>query len=225
MCRPRAPRSRRLRRRELHSASGYADAVPLDQLEPAQGCMADSQNRLRFVIKRWKRWPRRPELRRASASRSARPCRSTTSRRQPGGNLTALVKAISPMGLAYLHVLRSAPLPNASSCCVRSSATVPGAVAHSSAKPAMPRWRGAADFIVFGKLFLANPDLPARFEQRALNPFEVSRSIRREKELQTTRRSRQDGFIHVAMQTQLMDVRARCRASSMAQMFSPPTRR
>jgi N-ethylmaleimide reductase len=67
---------------------------------------------------------------------------------------TELTMAISPMGLAYLHVLRSAPLPNIFEIL---RPLFHGVFAAAGG------FTGEADYIVFGKLFTSNPDLPYRF--------------------------------------------------------------
>jgi N-ethylmaleimide reductase len=94
----------------------------------------------------------------------------------PAETYAALVKAISPMGLAYLHVLRSAPLPNVFELLrplFKGPFLAGGGFDRESGNAALAE--GVADFIVFGKLFLSNPDLPARFDKGAsLNAFEVS---------------------------------------------------
>jgi hypothetical protein len=69
------------------------------------------------------------------------------------------------MGLAYLHVLRTPPIPNIfeilrpfiKECSPRGAFTLDSGNAMLAS--------GGADFIVFGKLFTSNPDLPARFQK------------------------------------------------------------
>jgi len=94
----------------------------------------------------------------------------------PAETYTALVKALSPMGLAYLHVLRSPPLPNVFELLrplFKGPFLAGGGFDRESGNAALAE--GAADFVVFGKLFVSNPDLPARFANGAsLNAFEVS---------------------------------------------------
>jgi N-ethylmaleimide reductase len=164
---------------ELHSASGY---LPMQFLSTNSNQRKDAyggtlQNRLRFVIETLEAMAKAA----GTASRigikisPAMPFNDILDD-NPAETYTALVKAISPMGLAYLHVLRSAPLPNVFELLrplFRGPFLAGGAFERETGNAALAE--GAADFIVFGKLFLANPDLPARFEQRAsLNPFEVS---------------------------------------------------
>ena len=86
----------------------------------------------------------------------------------PVETYTTLVKAIGSMGLAYLHVLQSAPEPNFFAM-LRPLFKGPFAAGGGFTKDsgnAMLR-SGGADFIVYGKLFTSNPDLPVRFEKSA----------------------------------------------------------
>jgi hypothetical protein len=77
---------------------------------------------------------------------------------------TTLVKAIAPMGLAYLHVLRTPPLPNIFQILrpLFSGPFAAGGGFEQQSGNAMLE-SGGADVIVFGKLFTSNPDLPDRF--------------------------------------------------------------
>jgi N-ethylmaleimide reductase len=86
----------------------------------------------------------------------------------PVETYTTLVKAISPLGLAYLHVLRTPPIPNIFEL-LRPLFNGPfaagGGFTLESGNAALAS--GLADFIVFGKLFTSNPDLPIRFAKGA----------------------------------------------------------
>jgi N-ethylmaleimide reductase len=89
---------------------------------------------------------------------------------------TTLVKAIAPMGLAYLHVLRTPPLPNIFQILrpLFSGPFAAGGGFEQQSGNAMLE-SGGADVIVFGKLFTSNPDLPDRFAAGApLTPFDAS---------------------------------------------------
>jgi N-ethylmaleimide reductase len=84
----------------------------------------------------------------------------------PVETYSALVKAISPMGLAYLHVLRTPPIPNIFEILrplYKGVFAAGGAFTLDSGNAMLAS--GGADFIVFGKLFTSNPDLPARFQK------------------------------------------------------------
>ena len=82
----------------------------------------------------------------------------------PAETYTGLVRAIAPAGLAYLHVMRSPTLPGVFEM-LRPLFPGPflagGGFDQASGHAALAA--DAADFIVFGKLFVANPDLPERF--------------------------------------------------------------
>ena len=72
------------------------------------------------------------------------------------------------MGLAYLHVLRTPPLPNIFEILrplFKGPFAAGGGFTYESGNAALAS--GQADFIVFGKLFTSNPDLPVRFEMAA----------------------------------------------------------
>jgi N-ethylmaleimide reductase len=94
----------------------------------------------------------------------------------PVETYTALTKALSPMGLAYLHVLRSAPLPNIFEILrplYKGLFLAVGGFTQETGNAALSD--GTADFIVFGKLFTSNPDLPERFRKNApLAEWDVS---------------------------------------------------
>ncbi len=81
----------------------------------------------------------------------------------PVETYTSLVKAVSPLNLAYLHVLRTT-IPNTFELLrplFKGPFAAGGGFDRDSGN-AMLAW-GLADFIVFGKLFTSNPDLPERF--------------------------------------------------------------
>lgn len=164
---------------ELHSASGY---LPMQFLSTGSNHRTDAyggslQNRLRFVVETLEAMVKAA----GSASRvgikisPAMPFNDIQDD-NPAETYTALVKAISPMGLAYLHVLRSAPLPNVFELLrplFQGPFLAGGGFDRESGNAALAA--GVADFIVFGKLFVSNPDLPDRFAKRsALAEFDTS---------------------------------------------------
>jgi N-ethylmaleimide reductase len=156
---------------ELHSASGY---LPMQFLSTGSNHRTDAyggslQNRLRFVIETL-------EAMAAAAGSASRvgiklsPAMPFNDIRDdnPAETYAALVRAISPMGLAYLHVMRSAPLPTVFELLrplFRGPFLAGGGFDYESGSAALAA--GVADFIVFGKLFVSNPDLPERFARRA----------------------------------------------------------
>ncbi len=153
---------------ELHSASGY---LPMQFLSTGSNHRTDAyggtlQNRLRFVI----------EVLEAMihAAGSASRIGIKISPGMPFNDIqddnpletyTALTKALSTMKLAYLHVLRTAPIPDIHEILrpLYDGVFVAGGGFTRESGDAL-LYSGGADFIVFGKLFTSNPDLPKRFE-------------------------------------------------------------
>ena len=156
---------------ELHSASGY---LPMQFLSTGSNKRTDTyggnvRNRIRFVVETLEAMVEAA----GSASRigiklsPAMPFNDIQDD-DPADTYTNLVNAISPLGLAYLHVLRSAPLPNVFELLrplFKGPFAAGGGFDVVSGNAALSS--GAADFIVFGKLFTSNPDLPARFAKGA----------------------------------------------------------
>jgi N-ethylmaleimide reductase len=84
----------------------------------------------------------------------------------PVPTYVALAKAIAPLGLAYLHVMRAgigaeAALRDA----FPGALLLGGGFLKEEANRALAE--GRADAIVFGTAYLANPDLVTRFERDA----------------------------------------------------------
>jgi N-ethylmaleimide reductase len=156
---------------ELHSASGY---LPMQFLSTGSNHRTDGyggslNNRLRFVLETLDAMIAAA----GSASRigikisPAMPFNDIQDD-NPAETYTALTQAMSPKGLAYLHVLRSAPLPNIFELLrplFKGVFAAGGAFTRDSGNAALAA--GEADFIVFGKLFTSNPDLPSRFAKGA----------------------------------------------------------
>ena len=85
----------------------------------------------------------------------------------PKETYTTLVRAIAGKNLAYLHVLQTA-LPGTFELLrplYPGTFAVCGGFTRESGNAALAS--GLADFIVYGKPFIANPDLPKRFAQGA----------------------------------------------------------
>jgi len=164
---------------ELHSASGY---LPMQFLSSNTNQRTDAyggpvNNRIRFVVEVVEAMSR--------AAGSASKVGIKISPAMPFNDIhdldpietyTALVTAIGTMGLAYLHVLQSAPEPNYFKM-LRPLFDGPFAAAGGFTKDSGNTMlaSGGADFIVYGKLFLANPDLVLRFaEGLPMNEWETS---------------------------------------------------
>ncbi|MFF8828807.1 alkene reductase [Streptomyces sp. NPDC015131] len=93
---------------------------------------------------------------------------------EPDETYTALVTALEPLGLAYLHVLEGSPASRGLTLELRKrfgGALVlnPATEGPTSAEDLALIEDGTADLVAFGALFLANPDLPARL--RANGPY------------------------------------------------------
>jgi N-ethylmaleimide reductase len=163
---------------ELHSASGY---LPMQFLSPHTNRRTDAyggsvNNRIRFVVETL-------EAMIAAAGSSGKVGMKISpgivfndiQELDPVDTLvtyTELAKAIDPMKLAYLHVLQSA-FPSTFEV-LRPFVSVPfaagGGFTFESGNAMLAA--GRADFIVFGKPFTSNPDLPIRFEKGVtLTPF------------------------------------------------------
>jgi len=156
---------------ELHSASGY---LPMQFLSTNTNLRTDqyggsAANRIRFVVETLE------AMSKAAGSASkvgikispAMPFNDINDA-NPVETYTTLVKAIGGMGLAYLHVMQSAPDPNYFAM-LRPLFNGPLAAGGGFTKDsgdAMLK-SGGADFIVYGKLFTSNPDLPVRFQKGA----------------------------------------------------------
>jgi len=155
---------------ELHSASGY---LPMQFLssntnQRTDGYGGNVENRIRFVVEALEAM--------IAAAGSASKVGIKISPAMPFNDIhdadatetyTTLVKAISPLGLAYLHVLQTA-LPNTFELLrplFEGTLAAGGGFTQESGDAALQS--GLADYIVFGKLFTSNPDLPARFAQAA----------------------------------------------------------
>ncbi len=99
----------------------------------------------------------------------------------PQETYTTLLQAIKPLNVAYIHVVTPPPpmshnVPEDVTALVRDNhdgvLIRNGGYDQEKAEAALKS--GDADLIAFGKLFLANPDLPARFKQGAeLNAWDM----------------------------------------------------
>jgi N-ethylmaleimide reductase len=156
---------------ELHSASGY---LPMQFLSSNTNQRTDAygghvNNRIKFVVDTLEAM--------STAAGSASKVGIKISPAMPFNDIhdadpvetyTTLVKAIGSMGLAYLHVMQSAPDPNYFAM-LRPWFKGPLAAGAGFTKESGGALLkvGGADFIVYGTLFVANPDLPARFQEGA----------------------------------------------------------
>ncbi|TYK50495.1 alkene reductase [Actinomadura decatromicini] len=97
----------------------------------------------------------------------------------PQGTYRALVAALDPLGLAYLHVIERGEYGALADLRPRWSGTLIGNF--NGAAPTTQRAgeqvldAGLADVFSFGRLFISNPDLPARFASGApLNDYDTA---------------------------------------------------
>jgi N-ethylmaleimide reductase len=164
---------------ELHSASGY---LPMQFLSTGTNKRTDGyggsvQNRIRFVVEALEAM--------SAAAGDASKVGMKISPAMPFNDIqdddpietyTTLVKAVAPMGLGYLHVLRTPPIPNIFEILrplYPGTFAAGGAFDFASGNAALAS--GVADFIVFGKPFTSNPDLPERFAAGLeLTPFDAT---------------------------------------------------
>jgi len=164
---------------QLHGASGY---LPMQFLSSGSNQRQDAYggsltNRLRFVIETLEAMvkaagsPGRISLK-ISPAMPFNDIRDD----DPVQTYSSLVQAIAPMKLAFLHVLRSDPLPNILEILrplYPGTFAVSGGFTRDSGNQALAS--GLADFIVFGKPFVSNPDLPQRLKTgAALTPWDAS---------------------------------------------------
>jgi len=156
---------------ELHSASGY---LPMQFLSSNTNQRTDqyggsASNRIRFVVETLDAMGKAAgSINKIGIKISPAMPFNDIHDADPVETYTTLVKAIGGMGLAYLHVLQSTPEPSYFKM-LRPLFNGPFAAGGGFSKDSGNDMlkSGGADFIVFGKLFTSNPDLPARFEKNA----------------------------------------------------------
>lgn len=154
---------------ELHSASGY---LPNQFLSSGANTRTDAyggsvENRIRFVV----------ETLEAMVVAAGSPGRvgikvspgmkfNDISDDDPMPTFLALAGAIGPLGLAYLHVMRTGiGAEGALRDGYSGTLLVGGGITKAEANATLAE--GCADAIVFGSTYLANPDLLRRFELNA----------------------------------------------------------
>ena len=162
---------------ELHSASGY---LPNQFLSTGANQRTDRyggsiENRIRFVV----------ETLEAMIAAAGSPGKvgmkvspgmkfNDLQHEDPIPTYVALAKAIAPLGMSHLHVLRTGiGAEKALREAYKGTLLVGGAFLKDEANKMIAE--GGADAIVFGKPFLANPDLVKRFQtDAALNAPDVA---------------------------------------------------
>jgi N-ethylmaleimide reductase len=155
---------------ELHSASGY---LPMQFLssntnQRSDGYGGSVNNRIRFVVEALEAMSKAAGgADKVGIKISPAMPFNDINDADPKETYTTLVKAIANKGLAYLHVLQTA-LPGTFELLrplFPGTFAAGGAFTQESGNAALKS--GLADFIVYGKPFIANPDLPLRFARGA----------------------------------------------------------
>ena len=156
---------------ELHCASGY---LPMQFLSTGTNHRTDRyggrvENRIRFVVETIEAMakvigPGRIGLRICPGNPF-----NDISDADPAETYSALLTALSPMGLAYLHLIHL-KLPEIDSLAVaeaywRGPLILNESIDYEQGEALVAA--GTADAISFGRPFIANPDLVARFRARA----------------------------------------------------------
>ncbi len=156
---------------ELHAASGY---LPMQFLSTGSNHRTDQyggsvENRIRFVVETLQ-----------AMSAAAGGASKVGIKLSPGmafndiqddnpvETYTELVKAISPLGLAYLHVMRSAEPANILGLLrpLFNGPFIAGGGFDLASGNEILR-EGGAEFVAYGRFYISNPDLVARFENGA----------------------------------------------------------
>jgi N-ethylmaleimide reductase len=164
---------------ELHAASGY---LPMQFLSTGTNRRTDPyggnlHNRIRFVVETLEAMiAAAGDATRVGMKISPGIVFNDIHDDDPIETYSALVKAVAPMGLGYLHVLRPPPLPQIFDVLrplYSGTFAVGGGFDLASGNAALAS--GLADFVVFGKPFTSNPDLPERFAAGLpLTPFDTT---------------------------------------------------
>ncbi len=155
---------------ELHAASGY---LPMQFLSSSTNLRTDQyggsvENRIRFVLEALAAMISVAGPEKVAIKISPEMPFNDLTDANPQETYTTLVKAISGLGLAYLHVAQTIPEPNYHAL-LRPLFAGPyfagAGLTNESATALLTK--GQADAAVFGVAFIANPDLPSRFAANA----------------------------------------------------------
>jgi N-ethylmaleimide reductase len=155
---------------ELHAASGY---LPMQFLSSGSNLRTDryggsAEKRARFSVEALEAMAAVAGADRVGIKLSPEMAFNDITDADPVETYTTLVQAIGNMGLAYLHVaLFGAPTDYHSLLrpLFRGAYLAGGGLTRESAEALLHA--GTADAVVFGSLFVANPDLPLRFRLKA----------------------------------------------------------
>ncbi len=156
---------------ELHATSGY---LPAQFLSTGSNQRSDQYggslvNRLRFVLEVLAAMNLVDGADRVGLRICPGNPFNDLSDDNPEETFSALLDAVSPMGLAYLHVIRMAAVGIDNIALARGHFDGPLIVndSYDAAEANAVIEQGTADAVSFGRSFISNPDLPRRFEQGA----------------------------------------------------------
>ena len=151
---------------ELHAASGY---LPMQFLSSGSNRRTDEYgggagNRIRFVVEALEAIiGAAGSAEKVGIKISPAMVFNDIQDENPLETYTTLAGAIAPLGLAYLHVMRSPGLANVlEELRPRFGGTMLAGGGFDKATGNAALAAGGADYIVYGGKFIANPDLPAR---------------------------------------------------------------
>lgn len=155
---------------ELHAASGY---LPEQFLSSKTNRRADRYggsvaNRARFVLEVLEAMTAAAGSERVGIKIAPELGFNDIADETPEHTYAYLVRALRPLRLAYLHVVQASPATDYHALLrplFNGTYFAGGGLTRSSAESLIVQ--GRADAVVFGKLFLANPDLPQRFRWNA----------------------------------------------------------
>jgi N-ethylmaleimide reductase len=152
---------------ELHGASGY---LPEQFLSSGTNVRTDAYggsvpNRARFILELLDAISSVRGANRVGLKISPELGFNDVRDAEPIATYTHLVDAITPLGLAYLHVAARASLGYHALLRPRFGGTYLAGVGFTRESGAALVSSGGADAIVYGEPFIANPDLPERFRR------------------------------------------------------------
>ncbi|CAI5956554.1 unnamed protein product [Closterium sp. NIES-64] len=171
---------------EVHGANGYLlEQFIKDGINKREDEFGGSlENRLRFPLQVIKAVADEVGASKVGVRLSPYSSFLDASDSDPVGTYLGLVEALNSLGLAYVHFIEARAQGNADLEDVKETLEpfrkafkgpfiAAGGYKRENGMEAIEN--GSADLITYGRLFLANPDLPRRFELNApLNPYDRS---------------------------------------------------